>query len=298
MRRTLLAITGLLAATTVALTACSGESASNDGKVSVVTSTNVWGSVAQAVAGDHATVTALFTGAGADPHEFEPSPTDTAKVADAGIVLLNGGHYDQYLETAPTGNGATVINAFEQLPAAVRTAKGANEHVFYNLTVVRTVADKLADALAAKDAANAAAYHSNAQKFTTALDGLSSRLAGIKKSHNGTKVAQTEPLALYLLTDAGLIDAAPTGFTSAVEEGQSPSAADRATFEDLLTSHTVHALLYNTQAVDSVTEAILAVAGKANVPVVRLTETLPDGVTDYVAWQSAQIDAIAKAVGA
>ena len=301
MRRTVLAITGLLAAATMGLTACGGDSASSDGgKPSIVTSTNVWGSVASAVAGDHATVTTLFTGAEADPHEFEPSPSDSAKVSEAGIVLLNGGHYDQYLEDAPKGDDATVINAFEQLPASVRDAKEGevNEHVFYNLTVVRGVADKLAAALATKDPDNAAAYRSNAQKFTAGVDGLSAKLAGIKRRHDGTHVAQTEPLATYLLTDAGLVDAAPVGFTSAVEEGQSPSAADRATFEDLLTRHDVHALLYNTQAVDSVTEAILGVAKKANVPVVTLTETLPDGVTDYVAWQSAQIDAIAKAVGA
>ncbi|GAB17849.1 putative ABC transporter substrate binding protein [Gordonia effusa NBRC 100432] len=300
MRRTLVAITAILASTTLALTACGGGDSTSNGEPTIVTSTDVWGSVASAIAGDHAAVTTLFNTPGADPHEFEPSPSDTAKVADAGIVLLNGGHYDQYLESAPKADDATVINAFEQLPESVRAVKEGevNEHVFYNLTVVRTVAGKLAEALAAKDAKNAGAYRANAQKFNSSIDGLTAKLAAIKKSRGGTKVAQTEPLATYLLTDAGLVDAAPAGFTAAVEEGQSPSAADRATFEDLLTRHEVHALLYNTQAVDSVTEAILATAQKTNVPVVKLTETLPDGTTDYVAWQTAQIDAIAKAVGA
>lgn len=298
MRRTLFAITALIAAATLTLTACGDDSSSTAGKPTIVTSTDVWGSVASAVAGDHATVTTLFNSAGQDPHEFEPSPSDTAKVADADIVLFNGGHYDQYLEDAPKGDGATVINAFEQLPASVRDAKEVNEHVFYNMAVVSTVADQVADALAKRDPANAAAYRANATKFTTGIDGLTAKLASIKATRNGTKVAQTEPLAAYLLADAGLFDAAPAGFTSAVEEGQSPSAADRAQFEDLLTGHVVHALMYNTQAVDSVTEAILDVAGKANVPVVKLTETLPAGTTDYLAWQTAQINAIAKAVGA
>lgn len=298
MRRTLLAITALVAAATLTVTACSDDTSSSGGQPTIVTSTDVWGSVASAVAGDHATVTTLFTSAGQDPHEFEPSPSDTAKVADADIVLFNGGHYDQYLEDAPKGDGATAINAFEQLPASARAGTETNEHVFYNMAVVSTVAVKLADALAKRDPANAAAYRANSEKFTTGITGLSAKLASIKAARNGTKVAQTEPLAAYLLADAGLVDAAPTGFTSAVEEGQSPSAADRAKFEDLLTGHVVHALLYNTQAVDSVTEAILGVAEKANVPVVKLTETLPDGVTDYLAWQTAQINAIAKAVGA
>ena len=98
-----------------------------------------------------------------------------------------------------------------------------------------------------------------------------------------------------VVTEAGLRDIAPEGFTSAVEEGQSPSAADRAAMEDLLTTRTVKAFIYNTQAVDAVTEALLSIAKSANVPVVEFTETLPDGVTDYVVWQGAQIDALTAA---
>lgn len=301
MRRSFAILTATLATATVALTACgAGTDEPTTGVPSIVTSTNVWGSVATAVAGDKATVAPLFNTAEGDPHEFSPSASDTARITNASIVVVNGGHYDEYLEAAPKGPGATVINAFDQLPPAPAGTKvgEVNEHVFYNLTVVAAVANKIADALAKAEPSQASTFRDNAKNFTGRLNGLSNRLAEIKQRRGGSNVIQTEPLAGYLLEQAGLIDIAPTGFTAAVEEGQSPSAADRAAFEDRLTKPDTRALLYNTQAVDSVTEAMLGVAGRSGVSVVRLTETLPAGVTDYVTWQTAQIDALQAGIGA
>ncbi|WP_124710248.1 metal ABC transporter solute-binding protein, Zn/Mn family [Gordonia insulae] len=309
MRRTLAAAVALIGASALALAGCSGDDSgggSASGTPTVVTSTNVWGSVASAVAGDKATVTSLYTNAEGDPHEFEPSASDTASVADADVVVLNGGHYDAYMESAIEGTDVTSVNAFEILEGDSHDHAAGddhdhssmNEHVFYDLEVVGQVATKVGDALAEKDPANADTFRANAQAFTTKIDGLREKLAAIKTAHDGTKVAQTEPLAGYLLDEAGLVDVAPAGFTQSVEEGQSPSAADRAAMEDLLTSRTVHAFIYNTQASDSVTEALRATADSAKVPVVEFTETLPDGTTDYIAWQTGQIDALSSALDA
>lgn len=317
MRRVIAAGTGLLAAAALVLTGCSTEGGGpTDGRPSVVTSTNVWGSVASAVAGDDADVTSLFTDSTGDPHEFEPSAADSATVADASVIVMNGGHYDAYMERAAQNSSATVVNASD-LGNGHSHGNGddqadghgdgdthdhgdpaTNEHVFYNLSVVGAVATEIGNALAEKDAAHAATYRENAQRFNTELAGLRQQLAAINTAHHGTQVAQTEPLATHLLTEAGLVDVAPAGFTAAVEEGQSPSAADRAAMQDLLTSRTAKALIYNTQAVDPVTEALLAVAQRANVPVVRFTETLPDGITGYIPWQRAQIESLASALNA
>ena len=322
MRRTLATAAALLGAGTLVLAGCSsGGDTSSDGMPIVVTSTNVWGSVVSAVAGDNATVTTLYTNNEGDPHEFEPSAADTAEVSDADLVVLNGGHYDQYMEDAVAGGDVPTVNAFELLTGEEHAAEESgeshedhahedhahddhahdeaslNEHVFYDLAVVGEVATQVGDQLADLDPANADEFRSNAEQFNAEIDGLREQLATIKSEHDGTQVAQTEPLAGYMLAEAGLTDSAPAGFAQSVEEGQSPSAADRAAMEDLLTSGTVHALIYNTQAVDSVTEAVLSVAQRSDVPVVEFTETLPDGTTDYIAWQSAQIEDLSNALG-
>ncbi|OCW84612.1 ABC transporter substrate-binding protein [Nocardia farcinica] len=324
MKKSLLATAGVLSAAALVLSACSSDSGGTVGPPTVVASTNVWGSVAAAVAGDNAEVTALYTNADGDPHEFEPSAADTATIADADILVFNGGHYDSYMEEAAANSDATAVDAYALLGsdehadeaggehtdhgdehASGDHSDGAhdhahgdqNEHVFYDLPVVAQVADKVADALAEKDPGNAESYRANAETFTTGIDGLRAKLSTIREQHADTEVAQTEPLAGYMLTEAGLVDIAPAGFTQAVEEGQSPAAADRAALQDILADRRAKVLIYNTQAVDPVTQAMLDVARSAGVPVVEFTETLPDGVTDYVVWQGAQIDALTAALG-
>ncbi|OUC78379.1 metal ABC transporter solute-binding protein, Zn/Mn family [Gordonia lacunae] len=325
MRKSLLAAAGVLSAAALVLSACSNDSGGSDGPPTVVASTNVWGSVAAAVAGDKAQVTALYNNADGDPHEFEPSAADTATIADADILVFNGGHYDSYMEEAAANSDATAVDAFALLGGAEHSSEAGgehaehgddhasggdhsdgahdhshddqNEHVFYDLPVVAQVADKVADALAERDPGNAETYRANAETFTTGIDGLRAKLTTIREQHAGTEVAQTEPLAGYLLTEAGLVDIAPAGFTQAVEEGQSPAAADRAALQDILVDRRAKVLIYNTQAVDPVTQAMRDVAGSAGVPVVKFTETLPDGVTDYLVWQGAQIDALTAALG-
>lgn len=58
---------------TLTLSGC-GQSHERSGALTVVASTDAWASVAQAVTGDHATVSALVSGADTDPHSFEVTP--------------------------------------------------------------------------------------------------------------------------------------------------------------------------------------------------------------------------------
>lgn len=314
---------GVTTALTLAIGVAAGCSSddggmTSDGKVAVVASTNVWASVAEAVGGEHADVSALYTSADGDPHEFEANAKDTAKVAEAGVVVLNGGHYDAYMESAPKNSDAIVINAFEIMEGDEHSddhdsndhdsgheegdhshAPGAvNEHVFYNLTAVGEVANRIANALSEKDPANEQYFRDNAGAFNDQINELHAELAAIKAANPGATVAQTEPLAGYLLAEAGLDDVTPAGLQDAVEAGQSPSARDVAATQDLISGRGVRALIYNTQAVDEGTKALLAIADNAGVPVVDLTETFPAGVTDYIEWQRANVEALTSALAA
>ena len=75
MTRTSLIALSALTALTVAACGSQGDSARS---AKVVATTNVWGSVATAVAGGHADVKAILTNDAADPHSFEASPADAA----------------------------------------------------------------------------------------------------------------------------------------------------------------------------------------------------------------------------
>ncbi len=64
-----------------------------EGRLQVVASYSILADVVSHVAGDAADVTALIP-LGADPHAFEPTPQDLARLADADVVFVNGANFE------------------------------------------------------------------------------------------------------------------------------------------------------------------------------------------------------------
>lgn len=304
-----------LAATTVALAlavagcgADSGADAGDDGRISVVTSTNVWGSVAQAVGGDRVRVESLINDAAADPHGYVDKPEDATKLAGAALAVYNGGGYDDFFAKLAdaAGQDARRIVAFEVAGHAEEGEEGeeghehehgeVNEHVWYDLPTVQKVADLIAKDLGEVEPASKADFETNAEAFNTSLDGLIAQAAEIGTAHPGGKVVATEPVAKYLLDAAGLADATPPDFAEAIEEETDPPVLAVADTTDLITNKQVLALVNNAQTETPVTNQLLEAASDAGVPVVDVTETLPPGVTDYVEWMTEQVTALSDAL--
>lgn len=323
---------GLTMAAALVLAGCSATSdAADDGRISIVASTNVWGSVAAAVAGDRADVTAIITEPSADPHSYEASPRNAADVTDADLVVYNGGGYDEFIDDILAAEGdKPTVNAFElhgaesdlhaghdheaEMDTAATGAAehdatedadshaghghshgGVNEHVWYDVATVDTVAHAIAAELSALDPANADAYTANAEAFHGKLHDVSAITADVAAKHPQTPVAQTEPIAYYLLAAAGLDDRTPEDFTRAIEEGNDPPPAAIAATRDLMSAKQVAVLIYNSQTEDKVTRDMRSAAEAAGIPVVEVTETLPEGV-DYVQWQVSIAEQLAAAL--
>ncbi|SDC66499.1 metal ABC transporter solute-binding protein, Zn/Mn family [Rhodococcus tukisamuensis] len=340
--RKVAAAVGLAVTAALTLGACStASSADADGpvaagqRVSIVASTNVWGSVAGAVAGDRADVVSIVSDPSADPHSYEASPRDAARITDANLVVLNGGGYDGFLddilESMP---GKRTVDAFELYgsptdlhgdhdaaaaspaapepeahEAAAHEAEAdshaghdhdhghgaVNEHVWYDVPTVDAVAQKIAAELGVIDPANADAYTANAADFHGKLHRITAVTDAIAATHGQAPVAQTEPIAHYLLAAADLRDETPEDFTKAIEDGNDPPPAAIAATRDLLAGKKVHALIYNSQTQDRVTQDVRANAEAAGITVVEVSETLPEGL-DYIQWQSATAAALAAAL--
>ncbi|KOV78656.1 metal ABC transporter solute-binding protein, Zn/Mn family [Nocardia sp. NRRL S-836] len=311
------ALVGTLAV--VSLASCGTTTPSSDsGKIQVVASTNVWGSVVKAVGGDEVEVKALLDDPSADPHSYESKPADAALVKDAKLVVFNGGGYDDFFAKLITSDATKKIEAFplrehdhaaeptsaEPTSAAAPTSEAPdadghdhaeNEHVWYDLHTVRAVAEAAANELGALAPDKKTTFESNTQKFTAALEDLEKKIAG---AGTGKKVAATEPIAHYLLDETGATDATPEAFSKAVEEESDVPAAALASMNQLVEGKQVNVLVNNTQTENNVTKQLVEKARKAGVPVVEVTETLPAGVTGYLDWMSKQVDALSQALKA
>lgn len=291
---------GLAAIAVVGVPACGGQTTSTDAgstKPTVVASTDVWGSVAQSVAGDDADVRSIITSGSADPHSFEASPSDAAAIADASVVVYNGGGYDQWVATVLAGeSGVRAVDAYALLDTvAIGEPSPANEHVFYELNTAKAVADRIAAELSAADPAKSDDYRSGAAEFGRRADAILAGDRTVSATNSGLAVVATEPVAHYLLRATGLTDKTPPGFANAIEQDTDPAPVDVAAMLDLITGGEVTALLYNDQTATAVTRKIRAAADGAGVPVVTVTETLPPG-SDYLTWQSDTADRLAAAL--
>ncbi|MEC3955453.1 zinc ABC transporter substrate-binding protein [Nocardia sp. CDC153] len=294
-------------ATVATLTAC-GSSKDSD-QLTVVASTNVWGDITKAVAGSDVRVESIISDPKVDPHSFEVSPADAAKITDAKLVVYNGGHYDEFIDKAIAGKNTKTVNAFEiasegdhdHANASAAAESGAhshdvNEHVWYDVHQVGHIAEHIADALGEIDPAHKQAYADRATAFAAKLAPIEAITAKIAAEHPNQPVLQTEPLAAYLLTAAKADDKTPHAFQEAIEQGTDPAPADVAAVRDLLSAKQVRALVYNIQTEDKLTQDIRATADKSGVTVVEVTETLPAG-KDYVTWMTDNANALAKALG-
>ncbi|HXH34119.1 MAG TPA: zinc ABC transporter substrate-binding protein [Plantibacter sp.] len=319
--RTMLPALAVLPAVALVLAGCSGSgstAAADDGTIRIVASTNVYGDIAAAIGGDDVEVTSLITSAAQDPHSYEASAQDQLAIKKADVVIENGGGYDPFIDTlldAAKNTSVEVVNVVDLSGLAPEDdhsaddhtedahsdddghdhIEGFNEHVWYSLPTMAKLADQLAEELGELDSANAASYTANAKTFTGKLATIETAQAAVKTAHDGEGVAITEPVPLYLLEGAGLVNRTPEAFSEAIEEGTDVSPTVLKETLDLFDAGTVALLAYNEQTSGAETEQVKTAAENAGVPVLSFTETLPDG-QDYLSWMTENVDAVADAL--
>jgi zinc/manganese transport system substrate-binding protein len=283
-------------------TGCSNASSAeaSSASVTVVASTDVWGDIAATVGGRRVSVTSLVTSPDQDPHSYTASARDELAVSKADVVVENGGGYDDFMRqlAAAVKADPTVVDAVDVSGlTSQRGGSEPNEHVWYDLPAAERVARAMATAFGKVDPAHAASYASNARSFDSAVDRLIRREAVLARELGGVGVAVTEPVPLYMLDAIGVRNETPAAFSRAVEEGGDVSVATLDTTLGLLTGHRVAALVVNEQTTDPFTERLKAAAAAAGVPVVGVTETLPDDL-HYLAWMARNLDHLDTALSA
>jgi zinc/manganese transport system substrate-binding protein len=264
--------------------------------LTVVATTNVWGSVASAIAGPGVEVRSIIQDPAADPHSYESTPADAAAITNADLVVYNGGGYDEWVEQILDGDPALQGRAVEAFALRGDQAQ-ENEHVWFDPTAVKGVVTQVADRLAAVEPAQADALRQRASTFSGRVDEEAARLAAIGQARPGSRVLATEPIAHYLLASAGVADATPPAFSEAIENETDPPAATLAEANQLVGTRGVNALVFNPQTETPLTVGLRDAATGAGVPVVDVTETLPAG-QDYLTWLGATRTELARALGA
>jgi zinc/manganese transport system substrate-binding protein len=274
------------------------SSADGAGSVNVVASTNVYGDIVKTIGGPAVAVTSIIDSPDKDPHEYEADARTQLALSKAQLVIENGGGYDDFIDTMlkSARTKPTVINVVEVSGRNQHPADGEfNEHLWYDFPTVEKLAAQLVTDLSTTAPGQAATFESNAKAFTAKLDQLQQDEAAIKAKHAGEDVAITEPVPLYLLEAAGLVNKTPETFSEAIEEDTDVPPSVLKETENLFDTKQVKLLAYNQQTTGPQTEAVLAAAKRNNIPVVPVTETLPTDQT-YLSWMQANLRAVSTAL--
>jgi zinc/manganese transport system substrate-binding protein len=282
------------------LSACGSSSSSANGSgsaVSVVASTDVWGSIVTAIGGDRVEVTSIISDPSADPHSYEANAQNQLAISKAGLIIENGGGYDDFVDRmiSSADAKAKVLNAVKISGYTAPSGGDVNEHVWYDFPTVFVVPDNFDRARGAAEPTPPATFAANTNTFVAKIAALEQKESAIKAKSAGAGVAITEPVPLYMLTAAGLNNLTPPAFSAAIESDNDAPAAVVAQNLALFSGKKVKALVYNEQTTGPQTEQVLAAAKANGIAVVPVTETLPAG-KDYLTWMSENLDAIAAAV--
>ena len=263
--------------------------------ITIVSSTNVWGDVAQSVGGDLVQVVSIIDDFSQDPHSYEASARDQLAVNDADVVVANGGGYDPFMDNLAAAAGIEdVIYAYVSEELAKEDDghnhdhSSGNEHVWYDFHVVEDFANRVAGKLAALDPDNSTQYADNLALFLNEIQILEDRVAEAYGSFAGSKVVSSEPVADYLLAELGLENLTPAAFVQAIEEELDVSPKDLLEIQNLLKAKKVDLFVVNPQTGSVQIDGLVELANQNGIAVVELSELLPKG-QKYFEWMDLNI---------
>lgn len=285
-----LASVGMLAS----VAACgSGQSTSEkNGTIEVAASVNQWGTVAKALGGDNVNVTSIINSTNVDAHDYEPTTSDIAKLQKAQVIIVNGAGYDAWAVKAAQTANAIIVNAAE----IGGVNDGENPHVWFSADVRKAVAQAITEAYEQADAAKKNDFDKINDRWTAEENNVESKIAEVKQKTDGLAYAATESVASYLAEDMGLADATPSGYARATANESEPTPTDIKQFTDALKAGEIKLLVVNTQEESELTGKITDAAKSVEVPMVELTEQMPEQYDSLTAWMEGLVDAFSQAI--
>jgi ABC-type Zn uptake system ZnuABC Zn-binding protein ZnuA len=248
----------LLLLALLALAACSTADAQlspePQGRLRIVATTSIVGDVVAQIGGPEIDLAVLLP-VGVDPHGFDPSPQDIARIARAQVVFINGLGLETFLDSLleSAGGQARIVSVSEGVPARSLNGSGHDPgehteseafdpHVWTDPNNVLVWAGNIASELAEIDPQNAAAYAANARAYEQELEALDEWVREqISRIPPENRNVVTDHDAFgYLFARYGLrpVGAVLPGFSTLAE----PSAQEMATLQETIGALNVRAI--------------------------------------------------------
>jgi zinc/manganese transport system substrate-binding protein/manganese/iron transport system substrate-binding protein len=160
----------LICVAALALLAGCRSSDEETGAQVVATTTQV-ADIARNVAGEEAEVHGILP-PNADPHDYEPRPSDTTAIAGAELIITSGGEADEWVDELieSSDTNAEVVSLLDLVPFT-RTLEGeVDPHWWQDPRNAVAAVEEIRDQLSAADPAGADTYTANARAYSRQIE--------------------------------------------------------------------------------------------------------------------------------
>ena len=218
-------------------------------RLHVLATTTIVGDVVREVGGDAIELDVLLP-LGSDPHSFEVTPQDIAKVARADVIFANGAGLEEFLDALIESAGAgdkvfylsEGIDLLQTAPVQENEPAKGDPHLWTDPNNVIVWTQNIAHTLSELDPTNADTYLGNAQEYERKLLELDAwireQVALIPEENR--EIVTDHLFLTYFVDEYGLIQ------TGAIIPGYStlsePSAQELARLEDAIRALGVRAI--------------------------------------------------------
>lgn len=248
-----------------------------DGKIRVVASFYPLAEFARQVGGNGVSVTTIIS-AGTEPHDFEPTPQDIARIQESRLFIYNGGTLDPWAgkiaselpSVTPAGNAGNPSSGVKTLNMAQALGLGgADPHFWLDPSLAQKEVTAIREALIQADPARAETYRQNADAYSIKLSALDLQYSRSLAACASREIFTSHAAFSYLARKYNLIQSSIAGLSPDAE----PSARQLAELADSATAKKIKYIFFETLASPKLAET-LATATRAQTLVLNPLEGL------------------------
>lgn len=180
---------------------------------------------ASEIGGDKAHVTNI-TPAGVEPHDFDPTPQDVARLAQNKLLIINGAGFEPWADKlkgelkgvaiVDTSKGINLQDGFEE-EAGHEEESELDPHVWLSPVLAKSQTEKISDGLIAVDPGNESTYKLNTALLVARFDQLDKKYReGLRSCKQNTFVTSHSAFG-YLAREYSLKQASIGGLSPEAE---------------------------------------------------------------------------------
>jgi zinc transport system substrate-binding protein len=265
------------------------SSPSQNNKLQVVTSFYPLYFFASQIAGDKAEITNI-TPAGAEPHDYEPSTQDIARIERASILILNGGQLEVWgdnMKENLRNKNIEVVTAGEGLVTQEVEEEGEHiidPHVWLDPVLAKKEVQKIAQAFIKVDSANKTFYESNEKNLENRLDSLDTLFKEELGECQQKNIVTSHAAFGYIAFRYGLKQVSISGLSP----DQEPSPKKLAEVARFAKDNNIKYIFFETLIIPKLSETIAQEIGAKTLvfnPLEGLTKDDEDAGKDYFSIQ-------------